>query len=363
MTGCSGHFFFNQMNLVFRQREISMIDINAFDKEIGLTLVEPSNNIKVGFGNSKIIRLGVIPREKSLEAVKLLHDVCAKTRETGGQRPLNQKKVEKYADAIRNGEFPFVRMTFAYDRKKKELKSVDGQHSTEALLIAGVEVPIIISVIECESQQELTKLFNAFDRKGSQRVKTDLIAIHFKNNKGYEEVPYFAISHAVSAGQAIDPKADGRFSKGGIVNNNVAHEAIRVVAVRDNPEWLKLTKEYAMAVGGTHEQTKKMIRAGARIAMFQIIYFYGKIGQTFVQKFFESFYRFSDTGKHNFVFAEKYDKIRNRAAGGGSYRSLEAYNMLMWSFLSHIKVINGDFDNTMNYFVSGKTIENRPYNK
>lgn len=91
-----------------------------------------------------------------------------------GQRNVNNGRVELFADAMKHGDWADG-MQINFARLDGRLILVNGQHRLHAVVRANISLEFVITIHECETEDEVGKLYYRFDKNLGIRTMADAI--------------------------------------------------------------------------------------------------------------------------------------------------------------------------------------------
>ena len=90
-------------------------------------------------------------------------------------RPMNDRRIAYLDSALREGQWRPPHWATAYCKADKKTYRVNGKHSSTVLSLANGHFPkgtgIIFEHYECDTLEDMAKLYASFDRRESARAR------------------------------------------------------------------------------------------------------------------------------------------------------------------------------------------------
>lgn len=99
----------------------------------------------------------------------------------GGQRSINQNRVEELTNKIKNNQFHGSDIAFGVFGKERYL--VNGQHTCSAIIKSNRKVKIRLKEFNCDTAADLSKLFAQFDNGGIRSIGQMAKAYKYANSE------------------------------------------------------------------------------------------------------------------------------------------------------------------------------------
>lgn len=118
-----------------------------------------------------------IDRPKTMAATRSLVNEFLEMDRLPRERPLSERRLQVYRNVLNRGEFRPVTWASAHCKETGSTYRINGQH-TSTLLSECVTVPeffVTVERYECETMEDVAKLYATFDSSMSSRTAGDII--------------------------------------------------------------------------------------------------------------------------------------------------------------------------------------------
>lgn len=139
------------------------------------------------------------------KSVKLNHALAKRFDEmkpAPSDRPLRGSRVLGLRNIIANGEFRTCEWASAHCKETGETYRINGKHTSSVFASMNGDAPknvnVLISEYECDTLEDVAKLYCSFDTRQAARSTGDINRIYSATNPSLSEIPLRIISLAVT---------------------------------------------------------------------------------------------------------------------------------------------------------------------
>lgn len=142
----------------------------------------------------------LIDRPKTQRATKKLAKIYAEMEPAPNDRPLSERRLQVYQKLLAEGQFRPVTWASALCEETGDLYRVNGKHTS--IMLSGLEeMPeffITIEEYECDTLEDVAKLYATFDSAMQSRTARDIYMSFAATVSELKNVPIKAIQSAVT---------------------------------------------------------------------------------------------------------------------------------------------------------------------